>query len=146
MEKFYLRPVDGRKSFYQKAVVLEEGNRLILRSYNTDVAEFDRTTGRIKRLWSGYSATTMRHINAFVRYCGLACVGGKSGGILSRVERRNMYAENDCNFDVIHILFGCHVCVWNVDNVELDQPRSYGGVGRWHILLCANRRWKRLAV
>ena len=75
--KFYLNPVDGRKSFYQKAVVLEEGNRLILRSYNTDVAEFDRTTGRIKRLWSGYSATTMRHINAFVRYCGLACVGGK---------------------------------------------------------------------
>ena len=57
-----------------------------------------------------------------------------------------MYAENDCDFDVIHILFGCHVCVWNVDNVELDQPGSYGGVGRWHILLCANRRWKRLAV
>lgn len=43
MGKFYLRPVDGRKSFYHKAVVLEEGNRLILRSYNTDVAEFDRT-------------------------------------------------------------------------------------------------------
>lgn len=77
MEKFYLRPVDGRKSFYQKSVVLEEGNRLILRSYNTDVAEFDRTTGKFKRLWSDYSATTMRHINAFVRYCGLVGVGGK---------------------------------------------------------------------
>jgi hypothetical protein len=77
MEKFYLRPDDGRKSFYHKAVVLEEGNRLTLRSYNTDVAEFDRTTGKIKRLWSSYSATTMRHINAFVHHCGLACVGGK---------------------------------------------------------------------
>ena len=63
MGKFYLRPVDGRKSFYHKAVVLEEGNRLILRSYNTDVAEFDRTTGKIKRLWSGY--------------CGLVGIGGK---------------------------------------------------------------------
>ena len=75
--KFYLNPIDRRKSFYKKAVVLEDNSRLTLRSYNTEVAEFDRTSGKFTRLWGGYSATTMRHINAFASYCGLRD-GGKA--------------------------------------------------------------------
>ena len=44
MSKFYLSPIDGRKSFYGKAVVKSVGNRMVLQSYNTDVAEYDRDT------------------------------------------------------------------------------------------------------
>ena len=76
MSKFYLSPIDGRKSFYGKAVVKSIGNRLVLQSYNTDVAEFDKDTHTFRRLWDGYSATSMRHINSFVAYCG-ECGGGK---------------------------------------------------------------------
>ena len=76
MSKFYLSPIDGRKSFYGKAVVKSVGNRMVLQSYNTDVAEYDKGTHTFRRLWDGYSATTMRHINSFTRYCGLD-VGGK---------------------------------------------------------------------
>lgn len=76
MSKFYLNPIDGRKSFYCKAVVKSVGNKVILQSYNTDVAEFDKDTHTLRRLWDGYSATSVRHINSFTHYCGLD-VGGK---------------------------------------------------------------------
>ena len=60
-----LPPIDGRKSFYGKcSVKLCPNGSKILRSYDTDVAEID-SGGHFKRLWSGYSATTMRHIRAF---------------------------------------------------------------------------------
>ena len=68
-KRFYeLIPTDGRKSFYGKAIVkvAEDGSE-ILQSYDTDVMK--RTPdGELVRLWSGWSATTGRHIYAF---CGL---------------------------------------------------------------------------
>lgn len=60
-----LRPSDGRKSFYGKALVLTSDNKIQLQSYNTIVCEIEN--GIFKRLWGGYSATTMRHINAFIK-------------------------------------------------------------------------------
>lgn len=76
MKVFYLMPVDGRKSFYGKAVAIEKSNGEIeLKSYNTIVAKI--VNGEFKRLWSGYSQTTMRHINAFIRAYGING-GGKS--------------------------------------------------------------------
>ena len=76
MSKFTLSPIDGRKPFYGKAIVKSIGNRLVLQSYDTDVVEYDKDTNTFRRLWSGYSATTMRHVNSFVAYCG-ECGGGK---------------------------------------------------------------------
>lgn len=66
MKKIYLNPTDSRKSFYNKCYVTidEQGNKT-LTSYNTEVARITKE-GKIERLWDGYSATTMRHINAFV--------------------------------------------------------------------------------
>lgn len=61
-----LRPTDGRKSFYGKAVVAQSGETVMLFSYNTTVCSYNTTTGDFKRFWSGYSATTMRHVNAFI--------------------------------------------------------------------------------
>ena len=76
MREYDLRPVDGRKSFYGKAVAIEKDNGDIeLRSYNTVVARI--RNGVFERLWSGYSATTMRHINSFIDTYGING-GGKA--------------------------------------------------------------------
>ena len=70
MKKTYLEPVDGRKSFYGKAIVIERDNGDVeLKSYDTIVARI--RNGKFYRLWNDYSATTMRHINAFVGAYGV---------------------------------------------------------------------------
>ena len=74
--RFYLSPVDNRKSFYNKCyVVRDNNNNLTCYSYTTPVARFSE--GKFARLWSGYSATTMRHINSFASYCGINASGKK---------------------------------------------------------------------
>ena len=71
-----LCPNDGRKSFYHKAVVIErENGDRELQSYNTIVCRVHN--GNFERLWNGYSATTMRHVNSFLDYCGIPG-GGKA--------------------------------------------------------------------
>lgn len=70
---FYeLKPkFDVKDSFYGKAHVIEEDNgKFILRSYGTDICGWYK--GNLTIYWFGYSATTMRHINEFLRQiCGL---------------------------------------------------------------------------
>ena len=66
----YLNPVDSRKSFYNKCYVEENKYGKMLYSYNTLVARYIPGRG-IVRVWSGWSATTQRHINAFAAYCGV---------------------------------------------------------------------------
>lgn len=80
----YLRPIDSRKSFYGKAIVKTIPGGVVLQSYNTDVAAC--INGRFIRLWGDYSATTMRHVNAFAAYCGLKDVGGKKWWDSLKVE------------------------------------------------------------
>lgn len=76
MKVFELKPINNRKSFYGKALVIEKDNGEIeLQSYNTIVAKI--ANGEFKRLWSGYSQTTMNHINAFIHTYGIVG-GGKS--------------------------------------------------------------------
>ena len=73
MKAYELKPNNGRKYFYNKAEVIEKDNGDIeLRSYQTIVARI--RNGKFERLWSGYSATTMNHINAFVDLFGI--IGG----------------------------------------------------------------------
>lgn len=68
MRTYALMPKDGRKSFYNKAVVrVSENGAQTLRSYTTDVARIT-PDGKVERLWTGWSATTGRHIAAF---CGM---------------------------------------------------------------------------
>lgn len=75
-----LQPVDSRKSFYGKAhvIAVQEGGATTyyLRSYETIVASV--RCGVLYRHWSGWSATTGRHVNAFARtYAGFSI--GKAG-------------------------------------------------------------------
>lgn len=76
MKMFDLKPINGRKSFYGKAAVIEHDNGVVeLRSYNTIVARI--RNGVFERLWDGYSATTMNHINSFIDAFGISG-GGKA--------------------------------------------------------------------
>lgn len=72
-----LSPVDSRKSFYGKAHAIRNGNRIQLKSYNTIVLEWDEERKTLTRLWNGYSATTMRHVNSFMHFLGFPSCGGK---------------------------------------------------------------------
>lgn len=76
MKEYTLNPTNNRKSFYGKAHVIERDNGDIeLRSYDTIVARI--RNGKFERLWSGYSATTMNHINSFIDTFGING-GGKA--------------------------------------------------------------------
>lgn len=59
-----------QKSYYGKAVVIEENGERLLRSYDTIVCKIDNN-GNFIRLWGGYSKTTMNHINDFRMMNGL---------------------------------------------------------------------------
>nr|DAZ18697.1 MAG TPA: hypothetical protein [Caudoviricetes sp.] len=78
--KIYDLPVmypDRSKSFYGKAKIKEQDNgEKVLQSYNTDVCKIT-SGGAFVRLWDGYSVTTMRHVNSFLSFVGMAG-GGKS--------------------------------------------------------------------
>lgn len=78
LRSYELRPVDGRKSFYARAVVrvYDDGTE-VMRSYETDVMAKrpDGTLVRLVKYWNGkdgavseWSNTTGRHIKAF---CGI---------------------------------------------------------------------------
>lgn len=76
MRTYELNPTNNRKSFYHKAEVIERDNGDIeLRSYETIVARI--RNGKFERLWSGYSMTTMNHINSFLDTFGIEG-GGKA--------------------------------------------------------------------
>ena len=78
---FQLSPNDSHKSFYGKAWVKECTNgEKLLQSYNTIVCMID-AQGHFKRLRHGWSATTQRHINAFLAFYGLQNLSGKANWI-----------------------------------------------------------------
>lgn len=75
--KIYDCPCYDRKSFYGKAKIIEdEQGEIFLQSYDTIVCYINKNK-KFVRLWNGYSSTTMRHINSFLRFVGISG-GGKS--------------------------------------------------------------------
>ncbi len=76
MKLYELPCYDNCQSFYGKAHVIEIDGETLLQSYDTIVCKIDRD-GHFRRLWSGYSMTTMRHINSFLRFCGIPGGGKK---------------------------------------------------------------------
>jgi hypothetical protein len=87
-EVYELQPdsYDGRKSFNGKAHVEIVGNTRALKSYETIVAAVNEA-GEVFRIWSGWSATTARHVNSFVR-----SETGKAG--ISKAEWQKMPVYN----------------------------------------------------
>lgn len=62
-----LKPVDSRKSFYGKAIIIEEDNNLYCKSYETIVAKFNNNSKELV-INGYYSHTTKRHIDSFLSY------------------------------------------------------------------------------
>ena len=63
-----LMPVNNQKSFYGKAATYrDDDGTLYLKSYETFVCSIT-PDGKFHRLWSGYSVTTMKHINSFISW------------------------------------------------------------------------------
>ena len=92
IRKYDLLPNDNHKSFYSKAVVREFEHGSVLMSYGTPVVAVDEF-GKIHRLWDGYSATTMRHVNAFMADMKIL-QGGKSWWDQLQVEKDHVYIEH----------------------------------------------------
>ena len=70
--KFALKPVDGRKSFYDKCYVEVMNEKATLYSYNTKICTLNIETGEIEKFSAfNYSATTKRHQKAFFAYYGI---------------------------------------------------------------------------
>lgn len=70
MKMFELTPIDGRKSFGGKCKVLEANTGISkLMSYDTEVATYNHKENKMT-VHGYYSATTARHINAFLDYYG----------------------------------------------------------------------------
>lgn len=49
-----------------RAITITKDNKIYLQSYDTVVLCYDTTTSTIKKMWEGYSVTTMKHINKFI--------------------------------------------------------------------------------
>ena len=60
-----LMPTNSQKSFYGKAQIRfsDDGSKTLF-SYNTPIMRIC-ADGTIEKIWYGYSATTMKHINSF---------------------------------------------------------------------------------
>ena len=72
MKKFYLIPADGRKSFYGKCYVIEDGPEAILYSYDTKIMSYNKDSREVKTTsYYNYSLTTKRHQKAFCNYYGI---------------------------------------------------------------------------
>ena len=71
MNKTELKAIyDNRQSFYGKAEILQEDNKIILKSYNTNILEYNTKTKKLTFLTNNknhFTQTTNRHINEFLR-------------------------------------------------------------------------------
>ena len=72
---YELKPMyDKRKSFYSKAIVIEENDTKTLLSYETMVAEIQ---GEKACVFDTYSTTTLRHIKEFLLQNGFKAINKK---------------------------------------------------------------------
>ena len=66
LSKYELIPLNGRKSFYGKAIVyMDENGNEILYSYGTKILARNQRTGELTRFWDDWSFTTGTHIKSF---------------------------------------------------------------------------------
>lgn len=91
-----------QRDYYGKAKVREENGFIILKSYNTDVCRINRNSGEFERLWSGWSATTAKHINDFLGQYGFPRLSKKEWLALPCVNDRPVYAVSMSNGFVTH--------------------------------------------
>lgn len=99
-QSFDLPCYDTRKSFYGKAkIVIDEDNTIYLQSYDTLICCIN-PDNTFNKLWEGYSQTTMRHINSFMRHYNIFSVNKKqwdSLKVLKENRTRQYYIIDNLN-------------------------------------------------
>ena len=91
-----------QKSYYGKAKVHEDDDFIVLQSYETDVLAIDKEQNKIVRLWSGWSATTAKHVNDFLLQNGFPKLSKKEWLLLPCTNKRNVYKVYYSNGFVVH--------------------------------------------
>ena len=87
-----------QKSYYGKALLLEDGNSVKLRSYETIICEYNTKTKEFKKIWQGWSKTTAQHINDFRRLFGLRPVSKKEWLTMEAEEaKKELYIVKGSN-------------------------------------------------
>ena len=61
-----------------RALVIDTENIIYLQSYDTIVLTYDWKNHKIKKIWDGYSKTTLKHINIFLSNIGISSFNKKS--------------------------------------------------------------------
>ena len=57
--------------FGGRAIIIPNGDTVILKSYYTEVCSYNIKTDKFTKLWNGFSVTTLKHINLFRRFLAL---------------------------------------------------------------------------
>ena len=128
MKIYKLDPNGSSKSFYGKAKVIEENGEKFLLSYDTIVCKIDKNDNFIK-LWDGYSATTMRHINAFIEKF---CIDGGGGGkkwwkaLPVKLEKNTYYFIED-DYGGQHGSFIDKIELTKDEYEKIKETRCYNG-------------------
>ena len=87
MQVMNLEPAPTQqKSFYGKALLIQEGKLTLLRSYESFVAQYDVETKKIT-INGFYSLTTTKHIRAFIYWL--------TGEILTKNEIEQKYCGKE---------------------------------------------------
>lgn len=81
----------SQASFYGKAKIGTEDNKVFLKSYDTVVACIDTTTNSFTRLWSGYSLTTLNHVNDFRSLHNLPSLSKKEWLAIPCKDQQQLY-------------------------------------------------------
>ena len=89
----------NQKSFYRKAMVTvtyyDDCMYLVLQSYDTNVAMVKISKGgmpHVQKLWGGYSATTMRHVNELLAQEGIPKLSAR---VWRYMKVGNFYTADD---------------------------------------------------
>lgn len=63
--------IDGKTAILansnNRAITIKTRNKIYLQSYDTLILSVDTKTGEIKKLFNGFSVTTLKHINEFLQ-------------------------------------------------------------------------------
>ena len=99
METDLTAQYDGRKSFYGKAVIINDNGKLILRSYETEVAYIENGKAIVK---DTYSNTTLRHIKEFLKQNGFKAETSKQ--ILKDYQYKETETQKDSHLKMVGMI------------------------------------------
>lgn len=123
--KIYELSATIQKSYYGKAMVIEDNNKVQLKSYDTIVCEID-DGGNFVKLWNGYSVTTMKHVNDFRKLFNLETLNKKAWD--------NLPCENKKKYKIV---FSNGFVTWKTSTTFDNEDDVYNYADK----VCESHNW-----